>query len=131
MQAWGEAMNEFQQNGCNVRLVLPNRLEAKAIEMQTSYMEENPKIGMIQRWLDTAQLDRVCVVMLWELALEQQGEPTQKIVNELHEIMRNNIVGWVPVGKKRVAGKYGVQRCYERKKEVFIDVVPNEIPFEV
>ena len=130
MQAWGEAMNEFQQKGCNVRLVLPNRLETKAIEMQTSYMEENPKIGVIQEWLDKTEQPRVCALMLWREALHQLVAPDRKTVNELHEIMRNNITGWEFVGHQRVNDEYGTQRCYARKNGNFIDVIPDRIPFD-
>ena len=131
-QAWGEAMNEFERRGKHVRLVLSNRLQAEALKEQAYYLEEDPNIGIIQEWLDNSDCDRVCAIQLWHEALKNEFAPrSRKDINEIHDIMRNNISGWISVGQQRI-GEYGRQRCYERvnKKDDFVDAeaYEGEIP---
>ena len=131
-QAWGEIMDEYLRKGGKVSLVLPKRLQHEAINMQERYMEEDPRVGIIQEWLDTSEHSRVCVAMLWKEALgNDYGEPKRVDVREIHDIMRNAVADWEPVGKRR-CGEYGVQRCYERIAK-FNEVTENEekqLPFE-
>ena len=131
-QAWGEIMDEYLRKGGKVSLVLPKRLQHEAINMQERYMEEDPRIGIIQEWLDTSEHSRVCVAMIWKEALgNDYGEPKRVDVRESHDIMRNAVADWEPVGKRR-CGEYGVQRCYERVSK-FKEVTENEekqLPFE-
>lgn len=134
MQAWGEIMNEYQQTGGKPRLVLPKHLEEEALAAQTAYLEEDPRIGIIQEWLDTNKPKRVCVMMLWREPLGHLYEdPKPSDVNALHEIMKNNVAGYVYVGKKKAGGVYGTQRCYDRIGEVIegnADELPDEVPFD-
>lgn len=129
-QAWGEIMDEYTRAGGRVSLVLPKRLQTDALDMQTAFQEEDPKIGIIQEWLDGTEERRVCVMMLWREALEQKFDPgpQPQVVNSLHDIMKNNIKGWKYVGRQR-CGKYGVQRCYERITD-FRDVPVEKSPFD-
>ena len=131
-QAWGEIMDEYLRKGGKVSLVLPKRLQREAINMQERYMEEDPRIGLIQEWLDTSEHSRVCVAMIWKEALgNDYGEPKRVDVREIHDIMRNSVADWEPVGKRR-CGEYGVQRCYERVSK-FKEITENEekqLPFE-
>lgn len=130
-QAWGEAMNEFEQKGKRVSLTLSKRLQETALREQAYYLEESPNIGVIQEWLDTnTDVNRVCALQLWRDALghETYQDPTRKDINEIHDIMRNNIEGWISVGQQRVI-EYGRQRCYDRViKDDFVpcDDVPAE-----
>lgn len=130
-QAWGEAMNEYEQRGGKIRLVLPPRIQKAALEAQDRYLEEDHRIGVIQEWLDRTDEPRVCALMLWREALDQTlSEPSRRDTNEIHDIMRNNIKGWKPAGKQRVA-EYGIQRCYEREKEfLVVDENSEPVPFE-
>lgn len=131
-QAWGEIMDEYLRKGGKVSLVLPKRLQHEAINMQERYMEEDPRVGIIQEWLDTSEHDRVCVAMLWKEALgNDYGEPKRVDVREIHDIMRNSVADWAPVGKCR-CGEYGVQRCYEKVSK-FEEITENDekqLPFE-
>ena len=69
--------------------------------------------------------------MLWKEALgNEYGEPRRSDVREIHDIMRNAVADWLPVGKRR-CGEYGVQRCYERIAK-FTEIPGNEaeqLPF--
>ena len=116
-QAWGEIMNEYERCGGKPRLVLPKHLQDMAISAQERYTEEDPRIGIIQEWLDTHDVNRVCALMLWEQALDQVVQPTRRDINELHIIMRNNIRGWEFRGVQRCGGKYGNQRAYDRVRK--------------
>lgn len=130
-QAWGEAMEIYTRANGSPRLVLPKRLQEKALEAQAGYLEEDPYIGMIQEYLDTHDVDRVCVVMLWREALGHTlDDPPRRMVNALHDIMRNNITGWRYVGQQRLEG-YGRQRCYARTMtEIFEPISAEIVPFE-
>ena len=65
--------------------------------------------------------------MLWQEALENIGQPKQRDINDIHEIMKNQIRGWRYVNKQRITG-YGLQRCYERIGK-FLDTSGEIIPF--
>ena len=130
-QAWGEIMDEYLRKGGKVSLVLPKRLQHEAINMQERYMEEDPRVGIIQEWLDNTEHARVCSMMLWREALKiEYAEPRAADIRAIHDIMRNAVVGWLPVGRQR-CGDYGVQRCYE--KEAKFEEIPeneeNQLPF--
>ncbi len=128
-QAWGEIMNEFRQCGGKPKLILPPHLQEAALKYQTEFLEEDPRIGVIQEWLDTHDtINRVCVLMIWKEALDSVSQPKQKDINDIHEIMKNQIKGWRYVGKQRING-YGIQRCYERNGE-FLDTSGKIVPFD-
>jgi hypothetical protein len=104
-------------------------LEQAAIAAQTAYLEEDPRVGVIQEWLDHTGYNRVCAIMLWREALgHEYDDPRPMDVNALHEIMKNNVTGWMYVGKQRAGSGYGLQRCYDRK-QVFIDSQGHEIAY--
>ena len=125
IQAWGEIMDEYKRAGGDVSVVLPKEFEEAALNAQTAYLEDDPKIGIIQEWLDTSDKDRVCAMMIWREALGVDViYPTKKEINEIHDIMKNNINGWVAVGRQKIKS-YGVQRSYER---IFADALDN--PFK-
>jgi predicted P-loop ATPase len=130
-QAWGEIMDEYLRNGGRVSLVLPKHLQSEAINMQKRYMEEDPRQGIIQEWLDNTDKDRVCALMLWREALgNDYGEPRPLDIRTIHDIMRNSISGWELVGMQR-CGSYGVQRSYDRVQSFRQPTAEDEkeIPF--
>ena len=52
--------------------------------------------------------------MIWKEALRNDYiAPKHQDINAIHEIMKNNIVGWHSAGKVRCDG-YGVQRSYDK-----------------
>lgn len=133
MQAWGEIMDEYTRAGGKIRLILPPEIEVQAAQAQNEYLEDNPDIGIIQEWLDTCGEDRVCAVQVWREALGNEfGKPTRKEINEIHDIMRRDISGWMVVPGKVRCAKYGMQRCYDRDVTItsgFIKVSDNN-PFD-
>lgn len=117
LQAWGEAMDIYMRERDTLSLVLPPEFEQAALDAQVQYLEDDPHVGLIQEWLDTTDIDRVCALMIWKEAYKQiYLEPRPKDINSIHEIMKNNITGWAYVGKQAVRG-YGTQRSYERVRQ--------------
>lgn len=114
IQAWGEIMDEYMHAGGKISLVLPKEFEEEALRAQMDYLEDDPRIGIIQYWLDTTDKKRVCASMIWKEALRNDYiAPKHQDINAIHEIMKNNIDGWHSAGKVRCEG-YGVQRSYDR-----------------
>ena len=134
LQAWGEIMDEFTRAGGRIPLILPKDLAETAQRMQEDYLEEDPDIGIIQKWLDkNPNINRVCAVQLWKEALKKEFAPyTRKDINAIHEIMKNNIQGWVS-GGKQLCGDYGIQRAYERMLPDIVDAewseADDDLPF--
>ena len=112
---WAEAIYDYKAG--RGFLDLPNKMKIEAELQRAEYQEEDTRVGLIQEWLDTTREERVCVLMLWEKALEEFGKPSRRMSNEIHEIMRRQIKGWIvhpnENGKAR-CGKYGNQVCYVR-----------------
>ncbi len=128
--AWGEAMDIFMKAGGKPTLILPSDLEEEVLQMQAHFLEDNPMTGQIQEYLDNNTSGRVCAIELWENALGNSGNPSVYEINRIHSIMQDEIVGWERKTRKQKCGNYGVQRCYEKRKDGFIDVAGLENPFE-
>jgi len=123
--AWGEAMQLFLDAEKKPKLILPKHLEHQVEDMQSQFMEEDVRVGIIQEWLDKCGRDRVCVAMLYQAALgNEDRKPNRMESNDLHTIMLNSIRGWARLengnGGRARCGNYGVQVCYERTDDGFI-----------
>ncbi len=130
-QLWAEVVSIYKSG--DYSLTLDREMELEAEDRREGYQEEDSREGIIQEWLDTCGKDLVCVPMLYEQALGEQGKPTRRTSNELHEIMRSKkaIHGWSlhpnKHGKAR-CGNYGYQICYVRDAEPDpIDEKPVEL----
>lgn len=126
-QAWAEAVHVYKTE--RPVLVLDERSAAFAMEKQEQYLEDDPRVGMVQQYLDEKLAEwmakpqrrqedvRVCAQELIQEALpeEQCRAQSRFLVNEMHSIMQNKIEGWVKYPKNNGRAKtsdYGVQRCY-------------------
>lgn len=127
--AWGEAMDIIKRAGKWIPLVLPEDLNEDVMKMQRRFQEDDPQVGMIQSYLDACRSDRVCVMELWEKALNNSGKPQKYESNLLHTIMQQEIDGWKRAEQKQRCGDYGVQYCYERINE-YIDTENKDLPFK-
>ena len=117
-QMWAQVWHEWQDG--NQSLTLPPELLDTADKMRAEHMEDDPRIGLIQDYLDRVKHTpdvRVCVAEILKnvLNVPDAENPSRKLVNEIHKIMRNSITGWKrydgnPNGKART--NYGVQICY-------------------
>ena len=129
--AWGEAMDIIKKAGKWLPLVLPEDLNEDVTMMQRRFQEDDPQVGMIQNYLDNCGNERVCVLELWEKALQNTGKPQKYESNLLHTIMQQEIDGWSRAEKKKRCGDYGVQICYEKTGYLNLDKLDEEeLPFE-
>lgn len=126
-QAWAEAVHIRKTQ--SPPLKLDPRLEEYAIAKQEQYMEDDPRVGMIQQWLDdriavenqkltpAPESLKVCAQEIIDEVLQGDigKQPYRSLVNDVHAIMQNRISGWSKhpsnSGKARTK-KYGIQRCY-------------------
>lgn len=132
-QAWAEAVTKFKRDA--PVLTLDKRLEEYAMKQQESCLEDDPRIGLIQEYLNNriaayeqTHVDpdwsvlRVCAQEILDEALPEKYTKTglRFLINEIHSIMRSSIGGWMPfpngTGKAR-CGDYGIQRCYMPRRE--------------
>lgn len=136
---WGEA-KEFYKKG--EKLYLPPNLEQVAREVQESYEEENPNVGIVAeyldrllpedwenldtytrlQWLETDAVGTVKrqYVCSREILIEALGMSYNRIdryaLKEARDIMYK-IPGWKSAGRKQKRIKpHGLQRYYERTK---------------
>lgn len=141
-QCWAEAYSVYTAQ-CP-KLVLSARAQAYATEMQETYTEDDPRVGIIQRRLDEKVLAfasvtvrtgtkngrleeglRVCVREVVEKLPDdyRNAAATSRGANQIHNIFRNKIRGWegftTSEGKpsKAKCGEYGIQRCYVPTEE--------------
>lgn len=122
-QCWAEVYHKWKEGARS--LVLPDNLAKLADDMRDSHTEDDPRVGIIQNYLDAkvqrvGDLEgvdaRVCVTELLKDALDisDYRNPPRRLVNEVHAIMRNSVHGWLPYKSATSKAKtgYGVQKCY-------------------
>ena len=85
-------------------------------------MEDDPRIGVIQGYLDGLEDGaRVCVAELCDCALQLRKEEyygKRSLSNEIHAIMQHDIAGWRRLPKKVKVPGYGAQYCYTKGSEL-------------
>ena len=134
---WGEAVELYKKGE---KLYLPRELEAAAREVQETYEEENPRVGIVAAYLDrllpegwedldlytrrqwletdaagTVRRSTVCTMELWAEALGQNPDKFDRYASkELRDIMAK-LPEWRNKGNARRTFKnYGQQRYFER-----------------
>lgn len=115
-QCWAEA-KELYDNG----ELLPYPDYALINEIKTEQdaaLEEDYRVGMIKSYLDTKRIDEVCILDLWEHALQQDyTKPSRKDSDEIVQIMAN-FNDWQRMSGVKRFVDYGVQRYWKRKQSV-------------
>lgn len=126
-QAWAEAVAVWKTD--RPKLVLEGDLQRYAMEKQAQYLEDDPKVGMIQEYLDSKVREeisksapdlskvRVCAQEIVDNALPDRMVRNQppSLTNQVHKIMQTSVSGWSKYtgsGGKARCGEYGIQRCY-------------------
>ena len=136
-KVWGEAVELYKKGE---KLYLPRELEAAAREVQETYEEENPRVGIVaeflerplpegwedldlytrRQWLETdavgtVRRTSVCTIELWAEALGQNPDKFDRYASkELRDIMAK-LPEWRRRGNARRNMKpYGQQRYFER-----------------
>ena len=90
-QAWAEAYKIYLSG--KFSLVLPKKLQEYVEELQEDFKEDDPLIGMIQRWLDSRQDDYTCNMQIASDVLNVEN-PDRRTINRIMDIMNNSISGW-------------------------------------
>lgn len=136
-QIWAEAVVRYREGE---QLFLDKETEATAREIQASYEEENPRVGLIleyldrklpdhwwkmgvmqrREWLDsdaqgTHERKMVSIIEIWSEALRGQPDKLDRYgVKEIREIMAR-LPEWRRSGDKRISvDPYGRQRYYQK-----------------
>ncbi len=134
-QIWAEAVDYYRKGEA---LFLPPELEAAAREVQETYEEENPKVGIVaaylerllpenwadldlyarRQWLEgsalgTVQRDQVCTMEIWAEALGQSPDRVDRYaIKEVRDIM-SQLEKWRHQGNLKISTRlYGRQRYY-------------------
>lgn len=137
-QIWGEAVELYRKGE---KLYLPKELEAVAREVQETYEEENPKVGIVaaylerllpegwddldlytrRQWLETdsegaEQRSYVCTLEIWAEALGGNPDKFDRYAGkEIRDIM-SKLPAWKHQGNKTKTCKpYGIQRYFVRR----------------
>ena len=135
---WAEAVAYYRKGEA---LFLPPELEAAAREVQETYEEENPKVGMVAAYLDrllppdweerdlysrrtwlegsdpgSVPRDRVCTMEVWAEALGQSPDRVDRYaIKEVRDIM-SQLPQWRHQGNAKMSTQlYGRQRYYQKE----------------
>ena len=116
IKAWAEAV-EIYRSG-KYSLEFSKELQEELGDIRQQFMPEDPKIGIIQDWLDNCKYKSVCSLMLYKEALGNTcQEPKSWELREINTIMNKSILGWQkhPTSNQqvRIPG-YGRQRAWDR-----------------
>ena len=128
-QAWGEAMNLFVKANKHPPLVLPRHMHLEVEAIQERFLEEDPRVGIIQSYLDEIWQKgtmRVCVQMIAEDALGYDRKLSRMESNQIHEIMQTSIEDWVRIhnengGRVKFPPPYGTQIGYRACSNYHVD----------
>lgn len=100
---------------------------------QSRATEDDYRVGMIERYLETSGKTKVCFGMLWECALEYGSKIPERADQTQIGLIMKNIEGWERVNWKSDFGKYGKQRFWQRCTKQIAEatfLTPNDdIPF--
>ena len=137
---WAEAVKIYR---AGEKLFLPKELETRAREIQATYEEENPKVGIVadylsrllpedwdnrdtydrRAWLEseavgTVQREVVCIFEIWVEALGGHPDRLDRYaIKEVLDIM-SALPQWKRQGNKQITIKpYGRQKYYQRGTE--------------
>lgn len=117
IQCYAEAMEICRREDYKLKLSDETMKELETV--QEAFKPEDPKVGIIQSWLDGCNYDAVCSQMIFKEAFPENyyREPQRWELSEISSIMNKCIVGWkrYPTSdhQKRFM-KYGKQRAWSK-----------------
>ena len=135
-KAWAEAMHYYDNN--DYSLVFPEHLQMQLNEIRQQFEPEDPKVGIIQEWLDNCEYDTVCTSMIYKEALGKDHDPKRYELTEIAQIMDINITGWErhnTDSHRRKFKTYGSQVAWDRcidsvHSDGFLNIgIQEELPF--
>ena len=111
-QAWAQALVLYE--ALRPELVLPPEYAKEAACMQENAMQDDVRVGLIRRYLDTYGPDKVCAAQLWQEALGNKDTlPSKRDSTQLNQIM-SAIPGWERADGTMRFKRYGAQRGFRR-----------------
>ena len=119
-------------------LCLSEEAEKRLVVYREQFMGEDTDRGLIEAYLEANNKSVVCIIELYQKALGNMGKPDRRESNEIADILRNGIGGWVDSGGKvKRFPEYGMQKyfeCVNQADEISADFVPvpeqMELPFD-
>lgn len=110
-QMWAEMM-VFYKKGM-VQLYLSNESEQQLAMLREMYMGEDTDKGLIEEYLESNGKTEICVLELYQKALKHEKKPDRRESNDIADILRNAIGGWVDsAGKTKRFKDYGIQKYF-------------------
>lgn len=115
-------------------LTLSDAAIATRDEINLGETEDDPRIGMVEAYLEHIDHDRVCIIELLEKALELPAATIEQkrslLIQDMSRIMAT-MPGWHKGAGRRPCGDYGRQRYYERDDATTAtdDALTDESPF--
>lgn len=135
---WGEAVELYKAGEI---LYLPEDLEAVARQVQETYEEEDPHVGLVAEYLDrllpegwdgmdlytrrqwlesdatgTVQRRTVCTAEIWAEALDNDPKRFDRYAGMKVRAIMGKLSGWRSCGNLKIRTKiYGQQRFFERR----------------
>lgn len=108
-QAWAEARTWRETGDPRFSLALSAEMEAEAARQREGFLEDDPRVDLVNAYLDVNRDHPVCTRELADRALHV--EPTAKLYKDLSAILTDQCPGWKYDGK-RSCGAYRKQRCW-------------------
>ena len=135
-QMWAEIMVLYLRG--DYSLCLSEEAEKRLVVYREQFMGEDTDRGLIEAYLEANNKTVVCIIELYQKALGNMGKPDRRESNEIADILRNGIGGWVDSGGKvKRFSEYGMQKyfeCVNQADETSVDFVPVpeqiELPFD-
>ena len=97
---------------------MPKELQKALSEIQREFTPEDPKVGIIQDWLDKCNYESVCSLMIYREALgNEYQDPKAWELREITTIMNRHVAGWQkhPTSDNKVRfNGYGKQRAWDK-----------------
>ncbi len=109
--AWAEAVHIYKTE--SRPLVLPVEVEQEARSIQEQCLVDDPRIGIIEKYLEDK--NRTCVLEIWQEALKQEGQPLKFQSREIAEIVLS--LGFKKIGSRKY-GALGSQKTFERINKI-------------
>lgn len=124
-QCWAEAYEKFKRG--EMPPVANPKLLQSIQQHQSDVVEDDYRIGLIDKYLESTNAQKVCVLELWERALDGLGKPQKKESCEIAQIMDN--FGWERRATMRFAD-YGIQRGWVKPIPQISELDENgDLPF--
>lgn len=108
-QVWAEVVHWRKNGDPRFRCALSTDMEVEAIRQREGFLEEDPRVDVINAYLAGNRDHPVCSLEIAEKALMR--DPDVKLCREICSILNNECPGW-KFAKKIVCGSYGKQRAW-------------------